>query len=281
MCPIGAWVSVEEFSRFIRASGHAFEVARDPWKLYIGAAQYGSLGYSGSHDWEVLQYRYMLCLLFEYAATLGMVDVAFMEPNQAPRNFGNMWGTDDLEFLSRYDGLALFRITPLGAYCLGASESYACATPQSQVRLSVLPSLQVKVVDGELSMEEAVTLEAWGVQETPRSWRLDRQKVISAVERGHSLDDLRVFLQSRDEQPLPETAESFITTCRKNSNALKVIGTALLIECRDEPTAEFIAGHKLNPGLCQRAGGRRLVVRLEHEEKFRALVRTLGLGMPA
>jgi hypothetical protein len=139
-CPISAWFSVEEFSRFVRASGQGFEVARDPWKLYIGEAQYGSLGYSGSHDWAVLQYRYMLCLLFEYAATLGMVDVAYVEPSRVPRNFSNMWGTDDLEFLSRYDGLAFFRITPLGAYCLGTSESYACATPPSQVRLSVLPS---------------------------------------------------------------------------------------------------------------------------------------------
>ena len=280
-CPIGAWLSVEEFSRFMRASDRAFEVARDPWKLYIGEARYGSLGYSGSHDWAVLQYRYILCLLFEYAATLGMIDVAYIEPNQAPRNFSDMWGTDDLEFLSRYDGLAFFRITTLGAYCLGSSESYACATPPSRVRLSVLPSLLVNVVDGEPSVEEALTLEAWGTQETPRSWRLDRQKAIAAIERGHSLDDLRTFLQSRDGQPLPETAESFITTCRKNSNALKVIGTTLLIECQDEATAEFVAGHKLNTGLCQLAGGRRLVVRLEHEEKFRALARTLGLGMPA
>lgn len=281
LCPIGAWVSLEEFSRFMRASGNTFEIARDPWKLYIGEARYGSLGYAGSHDWEVLQYRYMLCLLFEHAATLGMIDVAYTQPSQAPRSFSHMWGTDDLEFLSRYDGLAFFRITPLGAYCLGASETYACATPRRRVRLSVLPSLQVNVVNGEPSMEEAVTLEAWGVQETPRSWRLDRQRAIAAVERGHSLDDLRTFLQSRDEQPLPETAESFITTCRKNSNALKVIGTALLVECQDDATAEFVAGHKLNAGLCQRAGERRLVVRLEHEEKFRAFVRTLGLGMPA
>lgn len=57
-------------------------------------------------------------------------------------------------------------------------------------------------------------------------------------------------------------------------------GTTLLVECQDEPTAEFVAGHMLNTGLCQRAGERRLVVRPEHEEKFRALVRTLGLGMP-
>lgn len=280
-CPIGAWFSVEEFSRFMRASGQRFEVARDPWKLYIGQVQHGSLGYSGSHDWAVLQYRYLLCLLFEYAATLGMVDVAYVEPSRVPRNFSKLWGTDDLEFLSRYDGLAFFRITPLGAYCLGASERYACATPPSQVRLSVLPGLKVTVVGAEPSVEETLMLDAWCVQETPGSWRLDRQKVIAAIGRGHSLEDLRTFLQSRDEQPLPETAESFIKTCGENSNALKVIGTMLLIECKDESTAEFVAGHKFNKGLCERVGGRRLVVRLAHEEKFRALLQTLGLGMPA
>jgi hypothetical protein len=137
------------------------------------------------------------------------------------------------------------------------------------------------VIEAEPSVEEALMLDAWCVQETPRSWRLDRQKVIAAIGRGRSLEDLRTFLQSRDEQPLPETAESFITACGKNSNAMKVIGTTLLIECKDELTAEFVAEHKLNTGLCERVGGRRLVVRLEHEEKFRALLRTLGLGMPA
>ncbi len=279
LCPIEAWIPVEAFSRFMRASGHHFEVARNPWKLYICEAQYGSLGYLGSHDWATLQHRYLLCLLFEYAATLGMVDVAFIEPGQAARDFGHMWGTDELEFLSRYDGLAFFRITGLGAYCLGSSDVYVSATAPSRVRLSVLPSLLVNVVDGELSMEEVLTLEAWATQETPRSWRLDRGTAMAAIERGHSVDDLDAFLQCRDDQPLPETVESFITTCRENANALKVIGTTLLIECKDERTAESVAAHELTARLCQRAGERQLVVRLEHEEKFRAAVRLLGLGM--
>ncbi len=280
-CPIGAWIAVEEFSRFMRAAGHAFEVARDPWKLYVGEAQYGSLGYAGTHDWAILQHRYILCLLFEYAATLGMVDVAYIEPARASRDFGHLWGTDELEFLSRYDGLAFFRITPLGAFIMGSREVYACATASSQVRLSVMPSLLVKAVDAEPSTEETLTLDTWGTPEAPGVWRLDAQKALEAVERGHTVDELRTFLQSRDEQPLPETVESFITSCNKNAKALEVIGTTLLIECKDEPTAEFLAQHKLNTGLCQRVGGRQLVVRLEHEQRFRAFVRTLGLGIEA
>ena len=57
-----------------------FEVTHDPWKLYIGERQYGSLGYGGSHGWSILQGRYISALLFEYAATLGLLDVAYVCP---------------------------------------------------------------------------------------------------------------------------------------------------------------------------------------------------------
>jgi hypothetical protein len=76
-CPTGRWVTLAEFSRFMRASDLSFEVTHDPWKLYIAERQYGTLGYDGSHGWDILQDRYISALLFEYAATLGMLDVAY------------------------------------------------------------------------------------------------------------------------------------------------------------------------------------------------------------
>jgi len=36
----------------------------------------------------------------------------------------DLWGTDELSFFSRYDGLMYFRINPLGAYCLGMASAY-------------------------------------------------------------------------------------------------------------------------------------------------------------
>ena len=63
-------------------------------------------------------------MLLEYAATLGMIDVALIPPAGARRDFRNMWGTDELAFFSRYDGLMYFRLTPLGAYCLGVESDY-------------------------------------------------------------------------------------------------------------------------------------------------------------
>ena len=126
-CPVRQWIAADELLRYARAVGHDFAVSRNAWNLYIGELQYGSLGYAGSEG--ILETRYLLCLLFEYAATLGLIDVAFIPPAGARGDYHHLWGTDDLAYFSRYDGLLFVRVTRLGAYCLGddAHRGIRCA----------------------------------------------------------------------------------------------------------------------------------------------------------
>ena len=278
-CPIGRWIAFDEFSRFMLASDLTFEVTQDAWKLYLCEPRYGSLGYAGSDDWNILQERYIAAVLFEYAATLGMVDVAYVNPAGARDDYRSMWGADELAFLSRYDGISAFRLTPLGAYVLGMDAAYRPPAIQSNAALSVLPSLQVNVVRGVLGAEETLLLENWAVPVQAGSWRLDREKFLSAIEKGHDIAELQGFLESRDDMPLPESVESLIRHCERNGKALKTLASAVLVECRDNETAEVIAGHKETEALCLRAGPKTLVVRTDHLDKFRERVRVLGFGM--
>jgi hypothetical protein len=71
------------------------------WHLYIAEPRYGSLGYLGFHDWPLLEGRYTLCVLFDYAATLGLIDVTYTDPAGALDDFRGNWGSDDLDYLSR------------------------------------------------------------------------------------------------------------------------------------------------------------------------------------
>ena len=123
-CPVGRWLAVDEFSRYMRAANFDFSGVHEPWSLYVCSRDYGKLGYEGYGGWNILQDRYIFTLLMEYAATLGIVDVAFCAPEKARRDFRGMWGTDDLRFLSRYDGLRHIRLTPPGAYILGLADEY-------------------------------------------------------------------------------------------------------------------------------------------------------------
>lgn len=279
-CPVGGWIAVDDFSRYMRAEDHYFAVTHDPWKLYILDPQYGSLGYDGSCDWSILQLRYLLCYLFEYAATLGVIDVAYVDPVGSRSDFGAMWGTDDLDYLSRYDGLMYFRLTPLGAYCLDLSPTYTPpAAAPSELRFSVLPSLQLRIDAGQASQHELLVLDTWAVPADDRHWQLDRQKALIAVENGLDAAELLEFLRARDEQPLPQAVEAFVRSIQENGKALKLVGTVLLIECRNAAIAAAIAAHKETTALCVQAGERQLIVRREHEDKFRALVRMLGFGV--
>ena len=278
-CPVGRWVLLDDFSRFMRAADHVFVVAHDPWKLYLCERQYGSLGYEGSNGWNILQDRYIAAVLFEYAATLGIVDVSYFDPAEGHDDFRGMWGTDELRFLSRYDGLNSFRITALGAYILGLDATYQPVVQPSNVAISVMPSLQVTRVRGTLSAQDALLLELWAEPIQADVWQLDRPKAVAAIEKGHDIEVLRQFLENNDDMPLPELVESFLKRCARDGHALKTGASAVLIECRDAETADHVATHKETNSLCQRAGPKTLVVRNENLGKFRERVHVLGLGL--
>ena len=89
-CPAGDWVSIDELFMRMQRANLSPTVARNErglWKLYIRDSQYGSLGYAGFHDWTPLEGRYTLAVLFEYAATLGLIDVAYTDPAGARDDF--------------------------------------------------------------------------------------------------------------------------------------------------------------------------------------------------
>ena len=277
-CPVGRWVRFDDFSRFMRAVPFHFEVTGDPWRLYIADQHYGSLGYDSYHTWEVVQGRYLLCVLFEYAATLGMVDVAYVHPKGARRDYTHIWGTDEMVYLSRYDGLTYFRLNALGAYCLGVADAYETSFGQENTSLSVFPDRRV-CANGALSADERLLLETYAAFETDGTWRLDGDKILSALEDGAEPGELRRFLAERDDQPLPETIEGFLRGIERGASALKVSGNAILIECVDAEVAARIMADRKLAKLCLPAGDRHLVVKERSEKAFRKASHGLGYGI--
>jgi hypothetical protein len=279
-CPPNRWVRVTELSRFMQAEGINFLVSDNPWSLYISDPQYGSLGYDGSNEWNIIEGRYINCFLLEYAATLGLIDIGYIRPDDAGNDYGHMWGTDDLPFLSRYDGLLYFRLNDLGAYCLGLTERYESLQPQTLTSMTVFPGLNITWLPGSDALEIGLLLDSYAQREAENVWRLDRHKAVQAVERGHEIAQLRDLLQSRDEQPLPETVEAFITNSQRHGRALQNMGTAIVIACINAELAEMIANHKSTKHLCQRPGEKDLVVLTSKEDLFHKAVNILGYGMP-
>ena len=278
-CPVGGWVQVDDFFRFMRAKELHFSVTRDPWLLYVDDSERGSMGYAGRAMWNLLQGRYVRCLLFEYAATLGLVVVVFTDPRGARSDYWHMWGTDEMEFLSRYDGLEYFRLNPLGAYCLGLSDSYEPTTPPIRTALALFTDLRVQAA-APLPPEERLLLETFASPESDGVWRLDLSRALSAVESGQDVAQLREFLTARDDPPLPERIEGFIRSIELGGQALKSTGSALLIECASRKIADRIVADRRASKHCLRAGPRRLVVPERSKAAFRKAAHALGYAFP-
>lgn len=276
-CPIGGWFSTDEFFRYLRASGNDFLVTRRAWDLYIGEPQYGSLGYG---DGElILEARYLYCLLLEYAATLGLIDVALIPPAGARGDYRSMWGTDDLLYFSRYDGLMYLRLTALGAYCLGAESGYQPAPVEVKPVLRVLPNLEIAAIGAELERADRLALDAYATPVSDLVWRLDAGKLLAAIEGGRSAVEIQEFLAARNGAPIPDTVARLLQDVADRSAKVLDRGLTRLIECANPELAALIASDSRTRKHCMRAGDRHLVVPAASEAAFKRALREIGYFM--
>ena len=278
-CPPNKWIDLGKFSNYMLGAGLEFEVSHDVWKLFLCEHQYGNFGYADYGGWNIVQFRYILCLLFEYAATLGLIDVAYVHPRDGLNDYTEQWGGDDLEWLSRYDGLRAFRITNLGAYCFGVTDNFKPTQPISSLELSVLPDLSIRLRSGTPLAAEKLLLQTWAEPVETDVWRLEQTRARAAVERGQSASDFATFLKRCDSQPLPEVVQGFFKTCESDGKALRSCGEASLFECRDADTCAIICAQPQLQNRCLRCGETQLAVPVEQLERFRNVIRSLGLGV--
>jgi hypothetical protein len=136
----GVWTDVDLLLGILATQPRPLVVARSLmalWRLYLTDSYYGSLGHAGLAAWDVLEGRYALCVLFEYAATLGVIDVAYTDPRGAREDYLGLWGADEYPCLSRYDGLVAVRVNELGAAILhdpGALAGLGLPVPRRELR---------------------------------------------------------------------------------------------------------------------------------------------------
>ena len=141
----GAWTDIDELFGLLRTQRPPLMAARSLlalWRLYISDSYYGSLGHAGPRVWDILEGRYALCMLFEYAATAGLIDVAYADPRGARDDYRPLWCAGQYAYLSRYDGLLAVRVNELGAAILhdpGALPGIGLPVPRGSRRSGPWP----------------------------------------------------------------------------------------------------------------------------------------------
>ena len=101
------------------------------------------------------------------------------------RALGFDWGGDDLDQLSRYDGLLALRLNPLGAYATGRAPAYipAPAPVDTDCRgIKVLPNFDIVALDG-LHPADALLLDAFADKTSDRG--VDPERRLPPERPGH------------------------------------------------------------------------------------------------
>lgn len=280
-CPVGEWIAIDEFFRFTIAAGHNFIVSRNGWGLYIGHPEYGHLAEGNLTTWKLIQGRYAMCVLWEYAATLGLVDIAHVPAEDARDDYRGYWGTDELSALSRYDGLLYFRINALGAWCLGRTDDYEAAPIATRPALRILPNHEIVVTDhANFEAGDAHFLDRIAVKVHERAWRLDQGRILEAIEAGFQPHEIGEFLAARSDDEMPGGIVHLIDGIVERAGHIRHHGAAEIFQAHDHPTALLILHDSATKPLCFGADGNRIVVSAENIAAFRRALRKLGFAAP-
>ncbi len=277
-CPDGGWIEIDELFRQMRMRGHRFEVSHNSWGLYFSDPQYGSLG-SNDCGFETLQARYILVYLFEYLATLGMIDIAYTGPIGVRPDYHDAWGADEFLFLSRYDGLRYIRLNALGAYCLGREIEYRPV-------VEATPSLFIVGADLSLTLQreprpaESLVLEQIATGQTRDRWQLNPDAVLTQSADPAERERIRDFLQTASDGELPPQAVQLLDTVAERATALSDAGAARLIKCKDKAIAAMLASDPSTAAHCVRAGDRLICVAEPKLKAFRKGLARLGFVLP-
>ena len=255
--PIGRWVSFDEVLRYMRAESLLPVIERNDYSaFYVGSSSYyGMIEQTGMKYWDVVIGSYLRVVVWEYAATLGLVEIAYTRPEESPHDFGYAYELED-DYLSRYDGLLAVRLTNLGAYVLGLAADYTplpAAVAEGPPLLKVLPNLDMVITDrGRLLPNERAFLERIGAARSEDVYRLSRDLLLDGAGHGLGLDQVRDFLVAKSGVPiaeLPPTVRTFFTDLERRLGALREGGRMIVLESDDPLILAELANDSTLRGL--------------------------------
>ncbi|HJZ50365.1 MAG TPA: helicase-associated domain-containing protein [Roseiflexaceae bacterium] len=287
--PLERWVTMDELLRYMRASGRLPAIERGGGGS-LGVGSYNTyyeedLGFSAAKYWDVITGSYLRATLWEYVATLGLIEIAYTWPEETPHDFGNLYYLET-DYLSRYDGLLAMRLTNLGAYVLGLTGEY---TPPALIgesdapMLKVLPNLDIVITDAtRFAPNERALLERVAAPQSQDVYRLSREQLLEAANSGLDLPQVKQFLAARSgqaEADFPQIVRVFFEDLEKRLGALRDIGAMLVLES-DDPflLTELSNNPALRAQVQLGAIGERTVLLIPeaHEAAVRKQLRKLG-----
>ncbi len=273
-CPVGVWIDIDDFYRAVKIWHFDFGIETTYYSnLYLGHKDHGSL--YGETYWRLVKGLYINAIIWEYLGSIGAVDLLYTPPEGADfTNYIDFYYEDD--YFSLFDGLKYFRINDLGAFLLGQAGEYVSAISRRPILFSTSPEREVVLTDpAKVTPNDQHLLEQMAVPLQSGRYRLNTQRLLTALEEGADLAHLTEFLSSRHAGPLPPNVLTWLETVAQHSRAFKLDGLALVIKVASSDLAEMVVTDPVLQKFCRLLDSKTIIIPANKERAFRAQLKTL------
>jgi hypothetical protein len=212
--PTGVFVPLSDFEKYIRRTNKHF--AR-PDNGYVWSGNYAV-------EWDNYEHK-LLNLFFATFCALGMLDLAWIKEQHRFSEGDN-------------STVVAFRITKLGEYVLGMTDSYTpLKAKEDELKggFTVLPDYSIMLPESKDRIKHEMYFERFltKISDDPQMavYKLDFESAVRALSHEISIDSIGKYLQA-SEKPLPDNVIRALNDWEKQADRIKIRQVTLL-ECDD------------------------------------------------
>ena len=234
-CPINEWIDFGKFSKEIRkTSMNLFAAVGD----VLIRDDYNNTYYN-QPGWNSFERCAISVILVEYLATLGAVDVLVEEVSNS-----------EYDNYSMHEA-AYFRITDLGAYLFGMTDTYTEKQAQGisaeEKGFIVQPNFDVVIPKGKDRMQHELFFERFAEKVTEDAevslYKLDFKGMVKAVNIGLYIREISSYCEAFSSMPIPDNVRTAFEEWEAQSNRVR-IRTVTVIESDDAILLEEIKNYR-------------------------------------
>lgn len=240
--PVGEWVSVSRCIAYAAYRREAFEIL-DPISTQSYVNFRGELvsENDGISEWDVGKHRihpglhidtviapFIKAILF-LCGSLGLLDLVYDPPTN------DRFRLSGKPYLSRYDGLRYVRLTELGAYVAGLSETYDQAmTAVAQARVILDENHLIINLDGRDPVK-SMTLETLAERISDTCFRMSYESFLRGCSHETDVEDRIDLFESMIEDRIPAIWMDFLKDVQNRANPMEARDEAYVFQLRPDP----------------------------------------------
>ncbi|MDR2855691.1 MAG: helicase-associated domain-containing protein [Methanomicrobiales archaeon] len=262
-CPVNEWINFAYFSKEIQKDNKMlFDVVggaliRDDYhKQYIGSA-----------SWTSFENCAISIVLMEYLAVLGAVDILTETKSRGYYDDYSAYET------------AYFRVTDLGAYLFGMTDSYqekeAMSASGDENGFIVQPNFDVVIANGLDRMRHELFFDRFAEKTVADKevsvYKLDFFGMAKALTIGLMIHEISSYCETFSNVPLPDNVKSAFVEWEAQSKRIRIRNVAV-IESDDHFLLEEIANYKGMKAISEGKVSSVLVLAPGSEKKAKGLI---------